>query len=516
MQTIASQSPALASALATISDTNEFSSNPRLQEHFAVTLYRYFQDDAQDSQYIAALLPRLKHQLQQLACQEVTLANDYALWESLRAAGFLYYRSSRDNTSALAQVLLSSQLDQALLHIAQVNGVRHGQDWVKQNAYWAIAQYRLSLPSNQDGSSSDAKTAIDAKVAQIAAEDVNQRGLAAKQAYTLGYHVNIFGRKARCEQQANICHIPDISEVLPIRHQCNERLSIVTQALSREQMLSSCQTLEQQELGFHRLLQTQSVAVANDFNQTLELVIFDNWSQYNAYGQLIFDIDTDNGGMYIEGQPAKPGNQARFFAFRQWWVEPEFAIWNLAHEYVHYLDGRFVKYGGFEHFPSKQVWWSEGLAEYVAKGNHNPVTLSFAQKQWQQGLNAGQQTLDDDIEAIPDLATIFATEYADGQARTYKWSYLAIRFLAEHHPQQLVNLSQFLKTDYFQGYEQLLAELTQYQSQYQSWLTTLLEDAPKSSLSPATTLKPNRIARYAYRDYLIPSHLPSVTKHWYL
>ena len=63
---------------------------------------------------------------------------------------------------------------------------------------------------------------------------------------------------------------------------------------------------------------------------------FKNWSQYNAYGQLLFDIQTDNGGMYIEGIPSKPNNQATFFAYRQFWIAPEFAIWNLNHEYVHY------------------------------------------------------------------------------------------------------------------------------------------------------------------------------------
>ena len=57
------------------------------------------------------------------------------------------------------------------------------------------------------------------------------------------------------------------------------------------------------------------------------------------------------------------------------------------------------------------------------------------------------------VPEAPTLEEIFATEYKDGQDRTYKWSYMAIRFLAEHHHADFVQLSQYLKTDYFEGYE---------------------------------------------------------------
>ena len=217
---------------------------------------------------------------------------------------------------------------------------------------------------------------------------------------------------------------------------------------------------------------------------------FKNWSQYNAYGQLLFDIQTDNGGMYIEGTPSKPGNQATFFAYRQFWIEPEFAIWNLNHEYVHYLDGHFVKYGGFGHFPNKMVWWSEGLAEYVSKGNDNPSTLEVIKR---------------DIEKAPTLEEIFATEYKDGQDRTYKWSYMAIRFLAENHHDDFVQLSKYLKTDYFEGYELLLGKLSKHQQQFSLWLNDQVAAFEDNTLkAPA---KINKLDRYGYRDYLTPKHL---------
>ncbi|PPJ44561.1 peptidase, partial [Rhizobium sp. KAs_5_22] len=84
------------------------------------------------------------------------------------------------------------------------------------------------------------------------------------------------------------------------------------------------------------------------------------------YAGAIFGIDTNNGGMYLEGDPSAPGNQARFIAYEAEWLRPTFEIWNLTHEYVHYLDGRFDMWGDFQAaMQQKTVWWVEGFAEYL-------------------------------------------------------------------------------------------------------------------------------------------------------
>ena len=46
-------------------------------------------------------------------------------------------------------------------------------------------------------------------------------------------------------------------------------------------------------------------------------------------------MNTDNGGMYLEGSPNVAGNQARFVAYEAEWKQPDFHVWNLQHEYVH-------------------------------------------------------------------------------------------------------------------------------------------------------------------------------------
>lgn len=486
----------LSAALESLADSGVLDGKARLQEQYAVTMYRYFADNERAAQ-LAPLLPQLNKQLAQLATTTSQQANDYALLETLKAYGFLFNVSRKNVEGGLNTVLLSANLNQPLLAFAaNKSSIRAAQDWPRTNAYWALALYRLALPGSEDGEATPLELAVDNAVADIARQDVAERGDIAKDAYSKGYHVNTFSAQERCQENSDICRIPELTEGLPIEHQCSESLFILAQDLNEQELVESCTKLTSQESHFHNVLETQQQATANDNNEALRVVAFTNWSQYNYYGQLIFDIQTDNGGMYIEGTPSKPGNQATFFAYRQWWIEPEFAIWNLNHEYVHYLDGHFVKYGGFGHFPSKMVWWSEGLAEYIAQGDSNPTALKVIKR---------------DIDKAPTLEDIFATEYKDGVDMTYKWSYMAVRFLAEHYPSDYVKLSQFLKTDYFEGYELLLADLTQHQQQFSEWLTSQVAQFDDSEQKSKPRL--HKQNRYAYRDYLQPLHLSQDSSH---
>lgn len=483
----------LTAALLALSENKTL--NARLQEHFAVTIYRYY-DNNDWSEQLAPLLPQLGQQLQTLGNSSSTTANDYALWETIRAYGLLFNKARKDTDGSLNALVTQDEVIQPLLsYTRNDSSIRQQDDWAKANSYWALGLYRLALPASDTDQPTAAEQAIDDATKEIALADIAIRGEQAKTTYTLGYHVNAFAGQEACEQQTDVCAIPELETVLPIEHHCSDSLFILAQDLNEQELAISCEKLTSQESDFHELLETNMQPTANDYNEALRVVAFKNWSQYNAYGQLLFDIRTDNGGMYIEGTPSKPGNQATFFAFRQFWIEPEFAIWNLNHEYVHYLDGHFVKYGGFGHFPSKLVWWAEGLAEYIANGNDNPSALRVIKKK---------------LADAPDLTTIFATEYKDGVDRTYKWSYMAIRFLAEHHRNDLVQLSKYLKTDYFEGYELLLEDLSAHQAQFAAWLQVQVDNFEDAEQDKP---KINKINRYAYRDYLMPAHLSINSQH---
>lgn len=218
---------------------------------------------------------------------------------------------------------------------------------------------------------------------------------------------------------AGLCTPVRVEDVLPFEHTCSPTLRLRAQDLTLDQAEGICRELGAEEQRFHQQMETGWQPVADDHNEALELVIFDSSADWKRYGSALFGgVSTDNGGIYIEGDPARPGNQARFFAYEAEWKRPAFQVWNLRHEYVHYLDGRFNQYGSFGHYPlNRTTWWSEGLAEFIAHGQ------CFA-----RGLDnvAGRPASD-----RPALADILHLDYDKGGEMVYSWSYTVHRFLSE-------------------------------------------------------------------------------------
>lgn len=249
---------------------------------------------------------------------------------------------------------------------------------------------------------------------------------------------------------------------LPIRHTCSATLTLRAQQMSASELAGACATVAGQEAYFHRELATGGTPVAGDNNASLEMAVFDSSDDYGIYAGAIFGIDTNNGGMYLEGDPSAPGNQARFIAYEAEWLRPQFEIWNLTHEYVHYLDGRFNMWGDFQDaMRQKTVWWVEGFAEYLSyqyRGIDNDGAIAEAAR----GTYA--------------LSTVYANDYDSGTNRVYRWGYLAVRFMFEQRREQVnAILARFRPGDY-SGYATYMAGIGQNNdAAFKAWLPCVAE-----------------------------------------
>jgi microbial collagenase len=508
----------------------------RLHENYAVALYRlYFleplQKSTEDHVKPLAKLIDLYGSTTLSPELENNLAIDYALWEVIRAAAILPYEARRKNKPEHIQAVLGQdELSTSLLtFLTSTNAIKNGKNWPKQHATWALANYYnlynkqywnayYEMPEEDQKKLDDDKMSLpfekqmddlDNAVWQALASDKALSNDEVKTLFSVPYVVTTYRGKSECSEDTleGRCIAPTIKQALPIEHICSDSLYILTQKMTKAQLEDSCQQLTSQEADFHTKLATNNQAVANDFNDKLRVIIFNNAAEYNKYGQLVFDIHTDNGGMYIEGTPQNPDNIATFYSYEHFWIRPEFKVWNLNHEYVHYLDGRFIKYDTFNHFPSHMVWWSEGLAEYISKGDKNPKAFKELTKiksdKW------------------PTLAEVFATEYKDGTDRVYKWGYLAVRYMAENHKEQYHQLAHFLKTDYFDGYKELLEQAGEtHKEDFTLWLVkhtptekTAENNDENKVDSKNNDDKPRQFYRYTYKDYLQPKHLVEDEKH---
>ncbi|MFI1018565.1 collagenase [Streptomyces sp. NPDC020965] len=266
--------------------------------------------------------------------------------------------------------------------------------------------------------------------------------------------------KANCATYRT-CDLPDTvkTAVLKVRHTCGPSIRIVAQQMTTEQLDATCASLRGQDAHFHALARDAG-PVADDNNTTIEVVAFDSSADYQTYAGVVYGIDTNNGGMYLEGDPARAGNQPRFIAYEAEWLRPEFHIWNLNHEYTHYLDGRFTMYGDFAaNMSTPTVWWVEGFAEYVSY-SYRDVVYTAAIEQ------AGRHTY--------ALRTLFDTTYDNANsARVYNWGYLAVRYMLQSHRADMdVVLGHYRTGNWAAARDHLVRVVGNgYESDWKAWLT---------------------------------------------
>ncbi len=251
---------------------------------------------------------------------------------------------------------------------------------------------------------------------------------------------------------------PTVENILPYTHTCSSTLKFRAQDMTVEQFEQSCGLLSLQEDYFHQSLSTQWLPVDNDLNDDLLMVVFDDYQNYNRYGSRLFGINTNNGGMYLEGDATNPDNQASFYAHEADWLRPEFSIWNLQHEYVHYLDGRFDLKGNFSDYPTNTVWWSEGLAEYISLKDSNSDAVALI-------ASGGNNR---------SLSEVFNTNYNNSTDEIYRWGYLGVRFMFENNINDIDLLRSLTRNANWQDYQNELSNWAAlYEGQWQNWLINL-------------------------------------------
>ncbi len=281
--------------------------------------------------------------------------------------------------------------------------------------------------------------------------------------------------KANCNYYGNVCDYKARinNEVLVVSHTCSNTLKVRAQEVTSAQLTTICNDLATSTARFHTMLETNYTPVAGDLNAALELVIWNSSTDYGTYAGALFGIDTNNGGMYLEGNPTQAGNQARFIAYEAEWLRPTFKVWNLEHESNHYLDGRFDMQGDFgTYLTANTIWWIEGLAEYVAYVNNNPSALDVIS-------NATH---------VP-LSTVFRNTYNSGTDRVYRWGYVAVRFMFERHMSDVRTMLSYFRNGNYTSYDSYLLNTigTRYDSEFQTWLQGVLNgssnQAPTANFS---------------------------------
>ncbi|MER5807353.1 collagenase [Streptomyces sp. NPDC002033] len=314
--------------------------------------------------------------------------------------------------------------------------------------------------------------------------------------YTRQYDKNNCAAYAICDLGERVLPV-----VLPIQRTCTPGLKIRAQDMSPGQLDSTCTSLVNEDAYFHRVIGDKG-AIPGDVNTNLEVVVFDDYSQYSLYAWAIYNIDVDNGGMYEEGNPAAPGNQARFIAHEADWLRPSFQIWNLNHEYTHYLDGRYNMAGDFDAgITTPTIWWVEGIAENISFGyrkERNDAAIAEAAKKTYKLSDLFDTVYNQDAD--PDV----------NSNRIYRWGFLAVRYMLQAHPADVETVLGKYRVGDWNGARTFLKQTigTSYDAGFDTWLTTTCATSdcgplPEASSTPLCTISdPRQFDKNCRRDNL--------------
>jgi microbial collagenase len=223
-----------------------------------------------------------------------------------------------------------------------------------------------------------------------------------------------------------ICHLRDqvMAAVQSMSYQCpDDPIRIVAQKMTQQQFSDTCNSLHG-EIGYIHGIFKDNGPVAGDQTAGLEIDAFDSSSDYQTYANYLYGISTDNGGLSVEGDASQPGNIAHFFCYRAEWITGHFEIWNLWHEFTHYMDAKYNQKGNFGDEPTQapysEVWWIEGIAEYVSYSYRALVDAD---------------AVSDAAKHAYTLPTLLDNDYYANSAtdRVYPGGYLSVYFMLNNH-----------------------------------------------------------------------------------
>ena len=223
-------------------------------------------------------------------------------------------------------------------------------------------------------------------------------------------------------------------------------------AYDEEQALRLYYAAKEVQAQFFRVI-GEDQAVANDVpgNDTLNMRIFPTLASYRSYQHFIHGLPSNNGGIYIE-KDKNYNNRATFYTYERTSQESTFTVEELfRHEYVHYLQGRYLEEGSFGDGPiydnsDKRIWYAEGTADFFSGGSQR------------EGIKQRPSVYSRIGDRYLTPEEVFRSTYADGND-VYTYGSAFTDYLYHHKRDTLHQLFQFIRTSDISGYNDLLLAL---------------------------------------------------------
>ncbi|WP_442603636.1 collagenase [Paenibacillus sp. KN14-4R] len=197
---------------------------------------------------------------------------------------------------------------------------------------------------------------------------------------------------------------------------------------------------------FYRVFGNDEPLEKNHADDILTMFIYNTKKEY-AINLLLNGIETENGGIYIEGEGT----------FYTWERTPEISIYTLEelfrHEFTHFLQGRYLVpglWGKSEIYRNDRVTWlEEGGAELFAGSTRENEILPRK--------SMSERNLYDPVDKWMQANEVVHAKY-DG-FRFYTFAYQLQYYIYKNHPEVLERIAQLVRANDGARYDSYMNEL---------------------------------------------------------
>jgi microbial collagenase len=209
---------------------------------------------------------------------------------------------------------------------------------------------------------------------------------------------------------------------------------------------------------FNRVTET-IIPVQADPNGILTMKIYGTLADYQDYQWFLYNLSTNNGGIYIE-------QDGTFYTYQR---TPSQSIYTLEelfrHEYVHYLVGRYLIDGMWGNAPiysnNRMVWFDEGLAEFLTWSDRTDINVRAQLVSLIDADGANRMTVSETLN----------TTY--GNFVFYRYAALFFNYLYENDVQTLIDFVDYTSDSDIASFDALVNQLssdTTLEADYQQYL----------------------------------------------
>lgn len=401
------------------------------------------------------IYPRILSFLEATINDPQRLRNNLSQAITLNAVFRLFQRHIHSNSNEFL-TMIDYRLISKLRRLALDTSLNtDSQVWIINNAIFCLDRIYEYLPSFQP-------------VIASVMTDVLETYPYISEPYLLG--IKALTRHSDCAnlRTGRIC-LSDIKEtvkkaVLSNTYYFDDKTQIVHTPLSIDEIQPLYHALKQVESQFFRLIGIHA-PVSGDTTDSISMYVYRSRKDYETFHPFLFDLPTNNGGIYIE-------RDKTLYTYQRTPAESRYTLEELLrHEYSHYLVGRFIIPGLWSqtsaHDNERLTWFEEGIAEFLTGSSSREI----------HPRKSLISEIKRDGSSRMDVSKILTARYGD--FKFYRYSGNFFNYLYTYKKDTLKDLISTLRDSNIQTFDFLITQMshdTGLNTSFQAYLDYLVSN----------------------------------------